>query len=122
MSEILFHGNKISTEGVRLDNAKIKAIIEMPEPTNVSGVKTFCGIVQYMAKFMPDLASLQEPIRALTRKDVKWHWSNECQAAFENIKTKLTEAPVLAYFDPSKQVVIQVDSSKDGMGAVLFQD
>ena len=59
---------------------------------------------------------------ALTRKDCEWNWSPECEAAFEKIKTKHTETPVLSYFDTNKKTELQVDSSKDGIGAVIMQE
>ncbi|CAC5375560.1 unnamed protein product [Mytilus coruscus] len=91
-------------------------------PTDVSGVKRLCGMVQYMAKFLSDLANDLAPIRELTRKDVPWKWSDECEAAFQRVKKRLTEAPILAYFDANKEVVLQADSSKSGLGAVLLQE
>ena len=63
-----------------------------------------------------------EPIRELTRKNVKWNWSENCERAFQNVKKRLSEAPILAYVDTDKEVVLQVDSSKNGAGAVLLQD
>ena len=117
-----FHGHCITRKGVRVDSTKVKAIQEMPSPTDVSGVKRLCGMVQYMAKFLPDLSTDLEPIRELTCKDVPWNWSHECESAFERVKKRLNEAPILAYFDVNKEVVLQVDSSKCGLGAVLLQD
>ena len=92
----------------------------MPTPTDVAGVKRLCGVVQYMVKFLPDLANEMEPIRELTRKEVSWNWSNERERAFQRVKKRLTEAPILAYFDTNKEVVLQVDSSKNGVGTVLL--
>jgi hypothetical protein len=63
-----------------------------------------------------------EPMRELTRKEVPWNWSNEREVAFQNVKKRLMEAPTLAYFDTNNKVVLQVDSSKNGVGAVLLQD
>lgn len=122
LKEISFHGHVISRDGVKIDDKKVKAINDMQPPTDVSGIKRLCGMVQYMAKFLPDLSTIMEPLRELTRKDKAWHWSKDCEAAFQRIKMMLTETPVLAYFDPGKEVVVQVDSSKDGIGAVLLQD
>ena len=56
----------------------MKAIRNMPAPTDVASVKRFCGMVEYMWRFMPDLAGTLEPIRALTRKDTPFVWSAEC--------------------------------------------
>ncbi|CAC5393269.1 unnamed protein product [Mytilus coruscus] len=84
LTEITFHGHRITREGVKVDDVKVKAIHEMPCPTDVSGVKRLCGMVQYMAKFLPDLANDLAPIRELTKKDVPWIWSDECNMAFQS--------------------------------------
>ena len=88
----------------------------MPAPTDVAVVRTF------VAKFLPNLANEMEPMRELTRKEVHWNWSNEREVTFQNVKERLMEAPTLAYFDTNNKVVLQVDSSKNGVGAVLLQD
>ena len=75
-----------------------------------------------MSSFLPDLAETIEPIRALTRKNTPYMCSMECENAFNTLKRNLSESPCLAYFDVSKEVVIQVDSSKHGIGAVLLQE
>ncbi|CAC5366467.1 unnamed protein product [Mytilus coruscus] len=120
--KITFHGHRITREGVKVDHAKVKAKQEMPCPTDVSGVKRLCSMVQYMAKFLPDLANDLAPIRELTRKHVPWKWSSECEVAFQRVMKRLTEAPILVNFDVNKEVVLQVDSSKNGLGAVLLQE
>lgn len=122
LTELTFHGHTITDKGIKADSAKVDAIVNMPSPTDVTGVKRFCGMVQYMARFLPGLSPMLEPLRALTRKDVEWNWSPECENAFCDVKTKLVTTPVLAYFDSEKPLVLQVDSSKDGLGAVLIQD
>ena len=63
-----------------------------------------------------------EPLRKLTRKNTEFFWSPECKKSFQEVKQKLTSAPILVYFDPTKEFVLQVESSKDGVGAVLMQD
>lgn len=122
LDEINFHGHRITRDGVKVDDGKVKAIREMPSPTDVSGVKRICGMAQYMSRFVPDLAETLDPIRALTRKGTPWNWSTECEEAFKILKQKLTTTPCLAYFDQNKEVVLQVDSSKSGIGVVLLQE
>ena len=122
LDEIIFHGHRITKDGVKVDEAKVQAIRDMPAPTDVEGVKRLCGMAKYMAKFLPNLAATLEPIRALTRKDTPFVWSKECEDAFNTLKKNLSESPCLAYFDSSKEVVIQADSSKHGIGAVLLQE
>ena len=75
-----------------------------------------------MSRFLPDLAERLEPSRALTRKDTPFVCSTECENAFATLKKSLSESPCLANFDATKEVMIQVDSSKHGIGAVLLQE
>ena len=94
----------------------------MKRPSDVSEVRRFSGMIQYMSRFLPDLAETLEPIRKLTRKDEEWNWTTQCEEAWKTLKDQLTKAPILSYFDPEKELVVQVDSSKDGLGAVLLQE
>ena len=120
-TEIKFMGHLITDDGVKADESKVEAILNMPAPTDVHGVKRLCGMIQYLAKFLPNLAGELQPIRELTKKDAVWNWSDSCEKAFQQVKTKITATPLLAYFDPDKELVLQVDSSKDGLGAALMQ-
>ena len=107
---------------MNVDEAKVEAIRDMPAPTDVEGVRRLGDMAQYMAKILPNLAATLEPIRALTRKDTPFVWSKECEDAFNTLLENLSESPCLAYFDSSKEVVIQADSSKHGIGAALLQE
>ena len=100
----------------------MQAIRDMSAPTDVECVKRLCGMAQYIARFLPSLAATLEPIRALTRKDMPFVWSKECDDAFNTLKKNLSESPCLPYFDPSKEVEIQAHSSKHGIGAVILQE
>ena len=72
LKEIVFHGNKITSEGVKVDETKVEAIHNMPAPTNVEVIRRICGMAQYMSRFIPDLAGTLGPIRALTTiSDIK---------------------------------------------------
>ena len=119
--QVKFIGHLITNEGVQADKYRVEAILSMPAPTDIHGLKRFCGMIQYLSKFLPNLASDLQPIRELTKKDVDWNWSVECEQAFQKVKQKITETPLLVYFDPDKELVLQVDSSKDGLGAALLQ-
>ena len=79
-------------------------------------------MVQYLARYTPNLAEDLSPIHHLTRKDTQFVWSKKCDDALNHLKWKLCKAPVLAYYDRCKPLVLQVDSSKDGLGAVMLQD
>jgi len=119
---IIFHGHEVTSEGILPDVSKVEAILKMKRPEDVTGIRRFCGLVQYMARFLPNLADTLEPLRNLTRKSTEWKWTEDCEQSFQSIKEQLTKAPVLAYFDSNKDIVVQVDSSKDGLGAVILQN
>lgn len=122
LKEITFHGHKITSEWMKADDEKIKAIIDMPSSTDISGVKKVCGVDQYMAKFLPSLFTTLEPLRTLTHKDTPWAWTKKCEKAFTDVKKQLTGTPVLVYFNPDLELTLQTYSSKDGLGAVLLQN
>jgi len=107
-TELVFMGHVISDQGVRPDPAKVETIAKMPSPTDVSGVKRFCGMVQYLARFLPNLAADLEPLRHLTRKNAAWNWTPTCEKAAQTVKDKISHPPVLTYLD--------------GLGAVLLQN
>ena len=94
----------------------------MPRPIDIEGVQRFNGFVNYLAKCVPKLSEVTEPIRQLTRKDVPWNWSASQENAFVLMKELVIEAPVLQFFDNHKPLMIQCYASEKGLGASLLQD
>ena len=113
----------LTENGVEPDEAKVKAINKMEAQTDKNSVERLLGTVNYLGKFIPNLATLTKPIRELLKKEVEFQWSFEQQKAFQNIKDTLAmdEGPVLKFFDVSKPVTISCDASPTGLGAVLLQ-
>ena len=95
----------------------------MPAPSDKKGVERLLGTVNYLGKFIPNLATVTEPTRILLRKDTEFEWSYEQDQAFQEIKAILTKdgGPVLRFFDVRKPVRISCDASPAGLGAVLLQ-
>ena len=122
MSEDSFMGHLLTNKGLKSDPAKVEAIAKMPKPQDVEGVQRLNGFVNYLAKFLPKLSDVSEPIRRLTRKDTPWDWSSEKDQAFANVQRLVTEAPVLCYYDPSQDLTIQCDASQTGLGAAILQN
>ena len=120
--EVAFLGHKITSKGLEIDKDKVEAIIKMEAPKNVKDVQRFAGTVNYLARFLPQLSEIMEPIRILTLKDRAFVWGKKQEEAFTEIKTKVTQAPVLAYYDCKKPLQIQCDASMNGIGSVLMQD
>lgn len=122
VKEVKFMGQQISDKGVRADPERIRAMVDMPTPTCVAEVRRFLGMLNFVHQFIPNMSAVSSPLRQLLRLDVDWTWEHEQDKAFRELKTLLVQAPVLSYFDPNKQLVLQVDSSKDGIGACLVQE
>ena len=89
-TEFPYLGHLVTKEGLKPDPDKIKAVQEMPKPDNIKAVRRFCGFVNYLAKFMPKLSEVMEPIRNLTCKENEWKWTHEHDAAFKRIKEMAT--------------------------------
>ena len=115
-------GHLLSSDGLKLDPAKVEAINKMPRPEHVEGVQRLNGFVNYLAKFLPKLSDVMEPIRHLTRKGTPWQWSNEQDSALQKSQHMVTEAPVLSYFDPCSELTNQCDTSQAGLGAALLKN
>ena len=92
----------------------------MPEPSDVSSLRSFLGSVQFYGKFIPKLSSITAPLHQLTKKNTPWSWDREAKHAFDNLKTILSNDTVLAHYDPSQQIGISCDASASGIGAILF--
>lgn len=120
-TEILFLGHKCTREGILPDNSKFQTIQDYPAPKDKDGVKRFVAFCNYYRKFIPKFGVIASPLNALTGKTVKFIWTDECQIAFETLKHSLINPPVLQYPDFSKEFILTVDASKQGIGAVLSQ-
>ncbi|KAL8597750.1 hypothetical protein ACOMHN_001709 [Nucella lapillus] len=121
-TEISFLGHLVTKDGLQIDPEKLEAVLKMPKPQDVEGVRRFCGFVNYLSKFLPKLSDVLEPIRQLTRTDVAWTWTPTHDKAFETVQKLVTEAPVLAFYNPEEELTIQCDASQSGLGAVLLQN
>ena len=100
-------------------SAKVSAISEMQSPTNINELRRFMG----MAWFMPHLTDTMQPLHNLLKNDVPYVWSKTQQTSFDAVKVMPTaEAPVLAFYNSDKELVLENDASEYGLGSVLLQD
>ena len=121
LSSVPFIGHLLTDKGLAPDPLKISAILNMPTPTNVKTLQQFLGMTQYLAKFLPQLSVVTEPLRQLSHKDASWDWLPEHDTAISTVKKLICNAPVLRYFDPTLPVTLQCDASEGGLGYALLQ-
>ena len=119
LREVSFLGHIISEEGIRVDLKKIEVIIEWK---NVTEVRSFLGLAGYYGRFIKGFSMTMAPMTRLFQKNVRFEWSEKCQASFEKLKAFLTEAPVLTQSTYGKEYVIFSDASLNGLGCVLMQE
>ena len=91
-------------------------------PKNVSEVRSFLGLAWYYRKFVEGFSKIAAPLTKLTRKDVKYDWVDACQQSFEELKGRLTSAPILALPNGRDGFVVYSDASRQGLGCVLMQN
>jgi len=120
-TSIKFLGHYISADGISVDPDKISAILNMESPKNVKDLQRFNGMVNFLAKFIPDKAKIMAPMNSLLQSGISWNWGPEQQKAFKEIKVILTKSPCLAIYDPNRETIISCDASLKGMGSTLSQ-
>ena len=118
---LTFFGFVFSSQGIAPDPRKVEAIKAATPPTTASEVRSFLGMATYCAKFIPNFSDVSQPLRDLTKKDCPFQWSEKHDQAFQQIKDLLTNAKVMAYFDPSKDTELVTDASPWGLSAILMQ-
>ena len=115
-------GTEVSKDGKLPDVKKVEAIERMPKPENKKDLKRLLGMLNYVAKFIPNESTLTAPLRSLLKEDVDFQWQPEQDQAFDKLKELLSSRPVLRYYDVEKPVTVQCDASQFGLGACLLQE
>lgn len=114
-------GHVVTPQGLKPSEKHVQAVKELPIPTDVSSVRRFLGLASYYRRFVSSFTKIAKPLHALTRKNTQFKWGSECQVAFDVLKQKLMEAPVLAYPTFDHEVILETDASVQGLGAFLSQ-
>ena len=123
LREVPYVGHLMTASGLKPDPSKIAAIAEMPPPTDKQGVLRLLGMANYLQRFAPHLSQVTAPIRSLLKEDTQFLWDEQVQGkSFAELKQILATAPVLQYFDPNKETVLQCDASQYGLGASITQN
>ena len=120
-SSVSFLGHRVSKDGISTDPAKIEKVKEWPAPTNLTETKSFLGLCAYYKNFIPRYGDIARPLNELSRSDVVFEWTDDCQKAFETLKDRLTTAPILAYPDLDAEFILDTDASNYAISGVLSQ-
>ena len=105
-----------------MDPRKIEAIISWEQPKNISEVQSFLGLAGYYRRFVEHFSLITAPLTRLTRKGVKYEWNDDCEQSFQELKSRLTMALVLALPTPEVEYIIFSDASRQGLVCVLMQN
>ncbi|GFV50906.1 hypothetical protein TNCV_3921991 [Trichonephila clavipes] len=119
--EVKILGHLVSSNGVRPDPDKIKAVRNFPTPKNIHDIRSFLGLCSYFRRFIKGFCYLAEPLQSLLKSGVEFHWGPEEVEAFNSLKKALTSDPVLGMYDERASTEIHTDASGYGIRAVLVQ-
>ncbi|KAH8292632.1 hypothetical protein KR054_001713, partial [Drosophila jambulina] len=120
--KIAYLGHVISDQGIHTDPDKVAAVRNLSPPTSLRELRRCLGMASWYRRFVPNFASVVQPMTNLLRKNQRWKWETEQQSAFDLLKTLLTDAPVLACPDFSVKMTLQTDASNYGLREVLTQE
>nr|GEY96714.1 reverse transcriptase domain-containing protein [Tanacetum cinerariifolium] len=114
-------GYKISKQRIEVDKAKVDVITKLPHPTTVKGIRSFLGHAGFYRRFIKDFSKIARPMTRLLKIDTPFTFSQECVEAFQTLKRKLTEAPILIALDWDMPFELMCDASDFAIGAILGQ-
>jgi len=121
-SKVKYAGYIVSEDGIEADPAKIKGISEFPQPSNITELRSFCGLINQLAPFSSDISMAATPLRDLLKTRNEFIWTDTHTKAFEDVKKVLASPPVLATFMPDLETKLETDSSRlHGLGYDLLQ-
>lgn len=146
-TSVSYIGHGVSQDGIATDPSKIEAVVSWPRPKTVTELRSFLGFCSYYRRFVKDFSKLCRPLNGLlqgylphseskgsrtaTSPDKTYfkpsepfgsRWNEQCEQTFQELKTRLTKAPVLVFADSQKPYVLHVDASLEGLGGVLYQE
>ena len=121
LTEVRFLGHVVSASGVSVDPEKVEAMMSWERPKSVFEIRSFLGLAGYYRRFIEDFSQIAAPMTRLTQKEVKFDWDDRCKAAFQELKKRLTSAPILIVPDREQGYTVYCDASRAGLGCVLMQ-
>ncbi|KAI3758555.1 hypothetical protein L6452_06122 [Arctium lappa] len=121
LQEVQFLGHVVSKDGVKVDTAKIEAMMNWEPPMSPTEIRSFLGLAGYYRRFIQDFSKIVSPLTSLKKKNVKFLWTEAQEKAFRTFQKKLCKAPILSLPKGSEDFVVYSDASKLGLMCVLMQ-
>ncbi|GKF31202.1 putative reverse transcriptase domain-containing protein, partial [Tanacetum coccineum] len=118
---VQFLGHLIDSQGIHVDPAKIEAVKNWASPTTPTEIRQFLGLAGYYRRFIEGFSKIANPLTKLTQKNKKYIWGEDQESAFQLLKQKLCEAPILALLEGNNDFIVYCDASLQGLEAVLMQ-
>ena len=120
LTEVRFLGHVVSASGMSVDLEKVEAVMSWERSKLVFEIRSFLGLAGYYRRFIEDFSRLAARMTRLTRKEVKFDWDDRCKEAFQELKKRLTSAPILIVLDMGQGYTVYCDASGAGLGCVLM--
>lgn len=120
-TELPFLGHIVGGSGIRMDPAKIEAVLSWPTPESVVEVQSFLGYANFYRSYIGKYSKIATPLTELTRKDKPFEWTEEAEKTFKDLKQRFTTAPILMIFDPELEIIVETDASDFALGGCLNQ-
>ena len=117
----MFHGHRISAQGIEPMKVKVTSLLDMPAPRNINDVHAFIGLVYYYCQFVKNCSQIASPLLGVLKKNNIFKWTEEAQNAFETLHQTLAKAPILTHPDFTRPFILATEASIQGIGAVLSQ-
>ncbi|KAL0548986.1 hypothetical protein IC582_013465 [Cucumis melo] len=121
LDRVVSLGHMVSMEGICVDPKKIEAADKCERPTSITEIQSFLGLSRYYRQLVEGFSKLALPLTNLTRKNVKFEWTDACVWSFQELKKRLVTTPVLTLLTPGIEFEIYFDASHQGLGCVLMQ-
>jgi hypothetical protein len=122
LKEVSFLGHIISEGGISVDPSKVNDVLSSKTPQNISDIRSFLGQARYYRRFIKGFSKISKPMTKLLAKDNTFEWTPRRETSFQELKKRLTTAPVLTMPDMEKPFSIYCNASGQGLGCVLMQD
>jgi hypothetical protein len=120
LKQVAFLGHVISKGGISVDPNKVQDVLSWKAPTSVSDIQSFLGLAGYYQRFIEGFSRISKPMTELLEKDKKFNWTPACESNFQELKKRLTAAPIQVMPNMEKPFSIYCDASGQGLGCVLM--